>query len=40
MGEIVAIRGVSERSMQRDWTKARVLLRRFLEQADPGESAC
>ena len=31
MGEIAAIRGVSERSVQRDWTKARVLLRRFLE---------
>ena len=40
MGEIAAIRGMSERSVQRDWTKARVLLRRFLEQADPGESAC
>jgi RNA polymerase sigma factor (TIGR02999 family) len=31
LAEIGAIRSVSERSVQRDWTKARVLLRRFLE---------
>jgi RNA polymerase sigma factor (TIGR02999 family) len=31
MAEIAAIRGVSERSVQRDWTKARLLLRRFIE---------
>lgn len=29
--EIAALRGVSERTVQRDWTKARVLLRRSLE---------
>jgi RNA polymerase sigma factor (TIGR02999 family) len=40
MAEIAGIRGMSERSVQRDWTKARVLLRRFLETGEPDESAC
>ncbi len=31
LGEIASMRGVSERTAQRDWTKARVLLRRFLD---------
>ena len=31
LGEIAAIRGVSERTVQRDWTKARLLLRRLLQ---------
>jgi RNA polymerase sigma factor (TIGR02999 family) len=30
--EIAALRSVSERTVQRDWTKARVLLRRFLDE--------
>lgn len=30
-GEVAAIRGVSERTVQRDWAKARLLLRRFLD---------
>jgi DNA-directed RNA polymerase specialized sigma24 family protein len=29
-GEIAAIRGVSERTVQRDWAKARLLLHRHL----------
>ena len=32
--EIASIRGVSERTMQRDWDKARVLLKRALEGRD------
>lgn len=31
-GEIASLRGVTERTVQRDWTKARVLLRRFLDE--------
>ena len=31
LGEIAAIRGVSERTAQRDWAKARLLLRRVLD---------
>ena len=31
--EIAAMRGVSERTIQRDWAKARVLLRDELEDA-------
>ena len=31
-GEIAAMRGVSERTVQRDWKKARLLLRRSLDQ--------
>lgn len=31
-GEIASLRSVSERTVQRDWTKARVLLRRFLDE--------
>lgn len=30
--EIASFRGVSERTVQRDWTKARVVLRRFLDE--------
>jgi RNA polymerase sigma factor (TIGR02999 family) len=33
--EIATTRGVSERTVQRDWEKARVLLRRALEDQDP-----
>ena len=33
--EVAALRGVSERTVQRDWTKARVLLRRFLDDPRP-----
>ena len=36
IAEIAAIRGMSERSVQRDWTKARLLLRRFLEKEGLG----
>lgn len=32
LAEIAAIRGVSERTVQRDWAKARLLLRRFLDE--------
>jgi RNA polymerase sigma factor (TIGR02999 family) len=32
-GEIAAARGVTERTVQRDWAKARVLLRRFINDA-------
>jgi RNA polymerase sigma factor (TIGR02999 family) len=32
LGEIGAIRGVSERTVQRDWAKARLVLRRLLEE--------
>jgi RNA polymerase sigma factor (TIGR02999 family) len=32
--EIAAVRGVSERTVQRDWQKARILLRRVLEGRD------
>lgn len=32
MEEIAAIRGVSERTVQRDWAKARLVLRRLLEE--------
>jgi len=37
-GEIAAMRGVSERTVYRDWRKARLLLRRTLldEEPDPG----
>ena len=38
IAEIAAIRGMSERSVQRDWTKARLLLRRILENADSGRA--
>ena len=31
--EIAAARGVTERTVQRDWAKARVLLRRFIDDA-------
>lgn len=31
--EIAGIRGVTERTVQRDWAKARVLLRRFIDDA-------
>jgi RNA polymerase sigma factor (TIGR02999 family) len=31
--EIAVIRGVSERTVQRDWAKARLLLRRFLDES-------
>lgn len=37
MAEIAAIRGVSERSVQRDWTKARALVRRLLEAETSGD---
>jgi RNA polymerase sigma factor (TIGR02999 family) len=33
--EIATTRGVSERTVQRDWEKARILLRRALEGQDP-----
>ena len=32
LGEIAVIRGVSERTVQRDWAKARLLLRRTLDE--------
>lgn len=32
LAEIAAIRGVSERTVQRDWAKARLLLRRLLDE--------
>ena len=32
--EIATVRGVSERTIQRDWEKARILLRRALEGQD------
>ena len=32
--EVAAIRGISERTAQRDWEKARVLLQRALEGRD------
>jgi len=32
LAEIAAIRGVSERTVQRDWAKARLLLRRTLDE--------
>lgn len=32
-GEIASLRGISERTVQRDWTKARVLLRRSLDDS-------
>ena len=31
--EVAAARGVTERTVQRDWAKARVLLRRFIDDA-------
>jgi RNA polymerase sigma factor (TIGR02999 family) len=31
LGEIASIRGMSERTVQRDWAKARLVLRRLLE---------
>lgn len=34
--EIAAVRGVTERTVQRDWAKARVLLHGFLDGADAG----
>ena len=34
--EIAALRGVSERTVQRDWRKARLLLHRTLLEDDPG----
>jgi RNA polymerase sigma factor (TIGR02999 family) len=33
-GEVAAMRGISERTVQRDWEKARVLLQRALEGRD------
>ncbi len=33
-GEIAAMRGLSERTVQRDWRKARLLLRRSLESSE------
>jgi RNA polymerase sigma factor (TIGR02999 family) len=38
MAEIAAMRAMSERSVQRDWAKARLLLRRFLQDEQPGGS--
>jgi len=35
--EIAAMQGVSERTVQRDWDKARILLHRFLKQRDAPE---
>ncbi len=35
LGEIAAMRGVSERTMQRRWEKARIYLRGELRDANP-----
>ena len=35
LGEIAALRGVSERTVQRDWAKARVFLHALLGPGDP-----
>jgi RNA polymerase sigma factor (TIGR02999 family) len=35
VGEIAALRGVSERTVERDWQKARAYLRRGLQGPDP-----
>ena len=37
--EIAAMRGVSERTVQRDWEKARIYLHRALDDASPGGPA-
>ncbi|HKU61425.1 MAG TPA: ECF-type sigma factor [Gemmatimonadales bacterium] len=34
--EVAQIRGISERTVYRDWRKARLLLHRFLQDLDPG----
>ena len=39
LGEIAELRGVSERTVQRDWRKARLLLHRTLRDDGGGESA-
>ena len=39
LAEIAAMRGVSERTVQRDWAKSRLLLRRLLDEDPPGSSA-
>lgn len=39
LAEIAAIRRVSERTVQRDWTKARLVLRRLLDDDPAGSSA-
>jgi len=38
-GEIAAMRGVSERTVQRDWRKARLLLHRALLEDEPAPDA-
>ena len=38
-GEIAALRGVSERTVQRDWRKARLLLHRTLLEDDAPEDS-
>lgn len=35
LGEIAELRGVSERTVQRDWRKARLVLHQLLDDADP-----
>ena len=38
--EIAALRGVSERTVQRDWQKARIYLNRALRESDaPGDAS-
>jgi DNA-directed RNA polymerase specialized sigma24 family protein len=35
LGEIAELRGVSERTVQRDWRKARLVLHQLLGDGDP-----